>query len=175
MSYIKNDIKKIVIEEWTEIWKKAKQGQQYSKLQLESVSKTKSKELKQAERLTFSTFTQIKLGHGYFKSYLKRLPAYDTNLCNVCKVKQTLKHILLSCKIYKAEQKALRNAVLQSNQKSESEQGLELSLKRLLCTGEGIKNTLAFLDQTKIATRKWILGEIDKEVKIEWENIDREV
>ena len=62
----------------------------------------------------FSTYTQIKLGHGYFKLYLERLPAYDTNLCNVCKVKQTPEHILLNCRIYKAEQKTLKNAVLQS-------------------------------------------------------------
>lgn len=31
LSYIKNDIKKIATEEWTEIWKKVKQEQQYSK------------------------------------------------------------------------------------------------------------------------------------------------
>ena len=115
----------------------------------------------------FSTYTQIKLGHGYFKSYLKRLPAYDTNLCNVCKVKQTPEHILLNCRIYKAEQKTLKNAVLQSKPKSGSESNSELSLKRLLCTGEEIRNTLAFLDQTKSATRKWILGEIEKEEKAE--------
>ena len=123
----------------------------------------------------FSTYTQIKLEHGYFKSYLKRLPAYDTNLCNVCKVKQTPEHILLNCRIYKAEQKTLKNAVLQLKLKSGSESNSELSLKRLLCTGEGIRNTLAFLDQTKSATRKWILGEIEEEEKAEWGNIDREV
>ena len=31
MSYIKTDINKIAEEEWTEIWEKAKQKQQYSK------------------------------------------------------------------------------------------------------------------------------------------------
>ena len=86
----------------------------------------------------------------------------------------TSEHILLSCKIYKAEQKALKKAVLQTKPRTESEQNSELSLKRLLCTEKEIKNTLAYLDQTKIATRKWILGEIEKE-EIEWENIDREI
>ena len=102
----------------------------------------------------FSTFTQIKLGHGYFKSYLKRLSAYDSNLCNVCKVKQTPEHILLSCRIYKAEQKALKKAVLQTKPRTESEQNSELSLKRLLCTEKEIKNTLTYLNQTKVTTRK---------------------
>ena len=100
------------------------------------------------------TSPQIKLGHGYFKSYLERLSAYNFNLCNVCKVKQTSEHMLLSCKIYKAEQKALKKAVLQQKSRREAEQNSELSLKKLLCTEKGIKNTLAFLDQTKIATRK---------------------
>ena len=115
---------------------------------------TRSKELKQTRRQNFSTFTQIKLEHEYFKSYLKRLSAYDSNLCNVCKIKQTSEHILLSCRIYKAEQKALKNTVLQIKSRTEPEQNSELSLKRLLCTEKGIRNTLAFLDQTKIATRK---------------------
>ena len=123
----------------------------------------------------FSTYTQIKLGHGYFKLYLERLPAYNINLCNVCKVKQTPEHMLLNCRIYKAEQKTLKNAVLQLKPKSGSESNSKLSLKRLLCTGEGIRNTLAFLDQTKSATRKWVLGEIEEEEEAEWGNIDREV
>ena len=32
----------------------------------------------------------------------------------------------------------------------------------LLCTRQGIKNTLQFLKQTRVATRKWILGEIEE-------------
>ena len=123
-------------------------------MQTESEGKVKSKELKQADRLIFSTFTQIKLGHEYFKSYLERLSAYKDNLCHICKVKQTLKHILISCKQYKAEQKKLKNTVLRQKAKPETEVNSELSLKRLLCTGKEIKTTLAFLKETKIATRK---------------------
>ena len=154
LSFIKKDIDKIAQEEWTQYWRNAKQGQQYSKLQTEPEGKVKSKELKQADRLTFSTFTQIKLEHEYFKSYLERLPAYEDNLCHICKVKQTLKHILISCKQYKAEQKKLKNTVLRQKAKPGTGANSELSLKRLLCTGEGIKATLAFLKETKIATRK---------------------
>ncbi|SLM41079.1 Ribonuclease H-like domain [Lasallia pustulata] len=69
-SFIKRDIAKIAREEWTQYWKTTNQGQQYSKFQTSLELKMKSKELKQADRLTFTTFTQIKLGHGYFKSYL---------------------------------------------------------------------------------------------------------
>ena len=137
----------------------------------------KSKELKQADRLIFTTFTQIKLGHGYFKSYLVRLPAYENNLYHICKVKQTPEHILMSCKQYRAEQKTLKNAVLKSKTGPGPGTGPgsnnELSPKRLLCTREGIKATLAFLKETRIATRKWMVGEVNEE--IEWGSINREV
>ena len=123
-------------------------------MQTESEGKVKSKELKQADRLTFSTFSQIKLRHRYFKSYLERLSAYEDNLCHICKVKQTLKHFLISCKQYKAEQKKLKNTVLRQKAKPETEANSELSLKRLLCTEKEIKATLVFLTETKIATRK---------------------
>ena len=184
-SYIKKDIAKIAKEEWIQYLGNANQGQQYSKFQTNLELKMKSKELNQADRLTFTTFTQIKLGHGYFKSYLVRLPAYENNLCHICKVKQTPEHILMSCKQYKAEQKHLKNAVLKTKTGPGPGPGprpgpgpgsganMDLSLKRLLCTGEGIRATLAFLKETKIATRKWMLGEVNEE--LEWGSIDREV
>ncbi|SLM36587.1 hypothetical protein LPUS_06176 [Lasallia pustulata] len=148
-SFIKRDIAKIAREEWTQYWKTTNQGQQYSKFQTSLELKMKSKELKQADRLTFTTFTQIKLGHGYFKSYLQ----------------------------YRAEQKTLRNTVLKSKTGPGPGSGPgsnnKLSLKRLLCTREGIKATLAFLKETRIATRKWMVGEVNEEM--EWGSIDREV
>ena len=72
------------------------------------------------------------LEHEYFKLYLERLSAYEDNLCYICKVKQTLKHILISCKQYKAEQKKLKNTVLRQKAKLRTEANSELSLKRLL-------------------------------------------
>ena len=64
----------------------------------------------------------------------------------------------MSYKQYKAEQKLLRNTVLEiktrSETESESELNTELSLKRLLCTEKRIKATLAFLKETKVATRR---------------------
>ena len=145
-------------------------------MQTESEGKVKSKELKQADRLTSLTFTQIKLGHEYFTSYLERLSAYKDNLCLIYKVKQTLKYILISYKQYKAEQKKLKNTVLRQKAKLRTEVNSELSLKRLLCTEKEIKIILAFLKETKIATRKWILGKEETEnEKVEWENINKEI
>ncbi|SLM33725.1 hypothetical protein LPUS_02271 [Lasallia pustulata] len=145
-SFIKRDIGKIAREEWTQYWKTTNQGQQYSTFQTSLELKMKAKELKQADRLTSTTFTQIKLGHGYFKSYLQ----------------------------YRAEQKTLRNTVLKSKTGPGPGSGPgsnnELSLKRLLCTREGIKATLAFLKETRIATRVFLLGEVP--AGVDWGSVD---
>ena len=86
----------------------------------------------------------------------------------------------MSYKQYKAEQKLLRNTVLEIKTRheteSESELNTELSLKRLLCTEKRIKATLVFLKETKVATRRWILEKEERESEeIKWKNIDREI
>ena len=70
---------------------------------------------------------------------------------------------MISYKQYKAEQKKLKNTILRQKAKSETKVNSELSLKRLLCTEKEKKVTLAFLKETKIATRKWILGKEETE------------
>ncbi len=44
-----------------------------------------------------SSFYQLKLGHGYIKSYLYRIGRAESDLCRCCK-RETTKHLLLSCK-----------------------------------------------------------------------------
>jgi hypothetical protein len=51
----------------------------------------------------------MKLGHGYFKSYLNRLPDYDSDKCHrSCRQRQTPEHLLTTCHHFKHEQLALR-------------------------------------------------------------------
>ena len=75
----------------------------------------------------------------------------------------------MSYKQYKAEQKLLRNSVLEVKTRSEtefkSELNTEICLKRLLCTEKRIKATLAFLKEIKVATRRWILEKEERENK----------
>jgi hypothetical protein len=76
ISYIRRKIKAKSLENWTTHWKKATQGRYYSQFD-QTPSFHIKEDLKLADRLSFATFTQMKLGHGYFKSYLHRLPDYD--------------------------------------------------------------------------------------------------
>ena len=105
-----------------------------------------------------SSFYQLKLGHGYLKSYLHRIGRSETDLCR-CGKRETTEHLLLSCR--QAE-------IAQARAKLREEiQGLRPSLKLLMHTKIGIEKTLGFLKETRLCTRKWYLergqgGEADE-------------
>ena len=99
-----------------------------------------------------SAFFQLKLGHGYLKAYLFRLGKADSPFCS-CGARQTVEHLLLSCKWLKEERKVLTQDL---NSKPPT-------LPLLLHTSLGIKATLAFISRTQVGTRKWHLGELEAE------------
>ena len=95
----------------------------------------------------WSSYIQLKLGHGYFKSYLKRLPDYNSDKCD-CNNNyiQSPAHLLLSCSKYQEYYNKIKEKLAVSS----------LSLKLLLTTREGILAVFDFLKETKIASRNWI-------------------
>ena len=105
------------------------------------------------KRLLASTFYQLKLGHGYLNSYLARIGKSDNARCS-CGATQTAAHLLLSCKWYRRERKELKEMLEEDS----------LTLPLLLHTKKGIAATLTFLESTKLATRKWQLGQEEEEV-----------
>lgn len=98
-----------------------------------------------SKREASSAFFQLKLGHGYFRSYLFKRGHAVNDKCS-CGHKETPDHLLLSCREYKKEQKEL-----------EKELRTKLSYEVLLHTKQGIEKVLGLLQRTKMATRKWVL------------------
>jgi hypothetical protein len=81
----------------------------------------------------------LKLGHGYLKSYLKRIDKTSTDLCK-CGTKETADHLLLSCRNYST----FRPDCLK-----------ELKpLSQILNKKERRLEVLQFIRQTRIATRR---------------------
>ena len=126
------------------MWQKnSKKGKLYE-LHNSNPQQTFFKNFSNHEKLYFSTFLQMKIEHGYFKSYLYRLPAYESNQCNEeCNEIQTPEHLLLHCCHYVNEQKEMKN-----NMK------ISITLRTLFNTNEDIKNVLNFIKITRICTRK---------------------
>jgi hypothetical protein len=102
---------------------------------------------KGTKRVTASSFFQLKLGHGYLKSYLYRLNIANSNKC-ICGQIETTTHLLLHCPIYKEQRRALLEKM------REGVRVRELTLPLLLYTKVRIGNLLVFLKETSIATRK---------------------
>jgi hypothetical protein len=102
---------------------------------------------------------QLKLEHEYFKSYLVRLPNYETKKCNEnCNFSQTSEHLLLNCHYFTTERSIMINQM-----KSQT-----TTLKTLFGTKKGIENLGKFLIDTEIVTRKW--GDSKENDEDEWKN-----
>jgi len=151
ISFIKKQICKETKLQWLNVWKSSiKKENQYQKHILKANLNHKSlKEMRKINRLTFSIFIQLKMKHDYFKSYLHRLSKNNSNKCyKICNARQTLKHLLLNCRHYKAEQiKFKKKAQLKNT---------DTILTLFIIKIERIA-TLKYLKNTWIATRKWLL------------------
>ncbi len=151
ISFIKKQICKETKLKWLNVWKSSiKKRNQYQKHILNvNLSHKSLKELRKIDRLTFSIFIQLKMKHDYFKSYLHQLSENNSNKCyEICNARQTLKHLLLNCKHYRAKQIKLKKKAQLKN--------TDIILTLFIIKIERII-TLKYLKNTWIATRKWLL------------------
>jgi len=149
MSFIKKQIDKEIKEQWLIAWNNSiKKENQYQKHTARvNLSYRSLKKLRKINRLIFSTFIQLKMRHDYFKSYLHQLSENNLNKCyEICKAKQTLKHLLLNCKHYRTEQLQLKAKAQFKN--------MNIILMLFIIKIERIA-MLKYLKSTWIATRKW--------------------
>jgi hypothetical protein len=105
------------------------------------------------DRRTWTAYIQLKLGHGYFRSYLSRLPQYETNKCiRSCIGIQSLSHLFFSCYHYREEQKELKK------QLKELFPEKEIIILTEIYTEKSRQIIYDYLKKTKITTRDWLLG-----------------
>ncbi|KAG9247616.1 hypothetical protein BJ878DRAFT_409132, partial [Calycina marina] len=99
-----------------------------------------------------SVFYQLKIVHGYLKAHLSRITKSDSPLCS-CGARQSPEYVLLSCKWLKDYRRNFQDAMGRKH----------LTFRILLHTETGIEATLAFIERTKVCTRKWHLGQTMEE------------
>src|SRR5205809_464784 len=100
---------------------------------------------------------QLKLDHGYFRSYLARLPEYTTNRCSICDTKKNPEHLILHCKTTQAVREELKQEF----------DIKEFFLKNLFNTQHEQEFLYKFLEKTQISTRNWLLQQTDLEAENE--------
>ena len=110
LAFIKRKIRETGLIDWNNIWLESKsKGKHYKQFECKPNWKSLVKIVK---KQIFSSFFQLKIGHGYFKSYLNR--AFDSypNVCFICNIKENPEHLLLHCKRYSL----IRNKLKQEKQ-----------------------------------------------------------
>ena len=84
---------------WIEIWNKSnRKGKYYSQFDYKPKWKPAIK-IKEKKKI-ISAYMQLKLGHGYFRSYLSRLSEYSTENCIKYNIKENPEYLLLHCRRY---------------------------------------------------------------------------
>jgi len=165
-AFIKRKIKAETKKDWIRVWNAKNPTKVYR--QFERIpGDTRIKWLDSTDRLISTTIQQFSMGQGYFRSWLGHIPGsgFDTRACPNprCRGKwQTPEHLLLRCFGYAAnDQKKIFSKLAR-------ELGIDysqLGLATLLMTKVGIKYTIQYIKETKIGTRKWILGHLDDEIE----------
>jgi hypothetical protein len=144
--FLRRKAKELLLQKWQNHYSTANKGQIYQNLNTKPAWKTFNSKIK-TSRIVWSSYMQLKLGHGYFKSYLKRLPDYNSDKCD-CNSNsiQSPAHLLLNCSKYQSEYQEFFSSLSNSI----------LSLSVLLNTIDGVKAVCKFLEKTQIVRRNWI-------------------
>ena len=102
-----------------------------------------------------SAYYQLKIGHGYFKSYLYRFNLSEDDKCRCNRTTaQTPHHLLTECRLYKDLRVPIKEALGK----------WRLDPKDLYSTKLGRDLLVKFLEKSKIATRRWQLNDLPDEV-----------
>ncbi len=144
--YLRSQVKKSLLKSWYSHYSsvKTRKGATYQNLSIQPAWKSLNLQLK-TSRIVWSSYIQLKLGHGHFRSYLKRLPDYDSDKCDCNGIYiQSPAHLLTSCSKYQMQHSKIKKKLSISG---------DLSLKLLLTTREEIQAVFDFLKETEIARR----------------------
>ncbi len=95
------------------------------------------------DKLTLSIIIQLKMSHGYFRSYLKNILNEYTGRCiSRCNEIQTPEHLLIKCIHYREEIEEMKKHLLIIN------------ITVLFDTKKELDLLIKYLKSTKIETRK---------------------
>src|SRR6266536_3976840 len=116
LSFFKRKVKECGLDNWQKEWQNLKnKGKHYQRFDCTPKWKTiKEKVLKRV----WLSYIQLKIGHCFFKSYLKRLPNYKSAECFCHRnTIQNPTHLVLECSEYRADRVEAFEG-LDNNQKS---------------------------------------------------------
>lgn len=102
-----------------------------------------------------TAFYQLKIGHGYNKSFLHHINNSTNPRCR-CGRHETPQHLILECPETGDERKALQYRLKQLKFTQ------QITLNALMESKIGIQELLTFLKTTRISTRSWHLSRMEE-------------
>jgi hypothetical protein len=149
LAYLKRMARLRMREEWRRWWDTTEQkGHEY----FGQFRVKPDKIFEMDNRSLISTVTQLRTGHGYFNSYLQRIPTSQIEdrgcSCNGAPP-QTPAHLILRCPRYTAARALMRQ---------ETSRIPKLRIDLLLYTNMGANAMAQYIRRTGVATRQWMLG-----------------
>ena len=106
IAFIKLQIWQESLRAWQQTWQDSSKGSAYCSMSgRQSLwgPTWKPTKLLNTDQTVASTIHQLQLGHGYFRSFLVRLPQYSSSECECSERTQDVKHLLLGCPLYQDE------------------------------------------------------------------------
>jgi ribonuclease HI len=148
LTNIRRKLNKSLIDNWQKDWEEnTAKGKHYSQFK----PYIKRKAIKPTtNRRTWTAYIQLKLGHGYFRSYLSRIRQDSDRCIGQCQGIQSPIHLYLSCQHYKEEQKALISKLKDLFPRQ------PITLAEIY-TEKSRQVVYDYLKKTRIATREWLL------------------
>src|SRR6266536_4151767 len=116
LSFLKRKVQECCLDNWQKKWQNLKnKGKHYQ--QFDCTPKWKVSK-KKVQKRTWLSYIQLKIGHDFFKSYLKTLPNYESAECFYHRnIIQKPTHLVLECYEYRADRVEAFEG-LDNNQKS---------------------------------------------------------
>ena len=153
--YLKSQIYQNTLNTWTNQWQRCRsKGKYYEKFDMQPGKSSFYHLSNNCSKMIFATIMQLKFGHDYFRSYLHRLKDYNSSKCtNRCNERQTPEHLLLNCNNYFEEIQIMKQSI-----------DTTINLNIFFNTKIGNDILINFIFKNKIATRKWILGQLEDEI-----------
>lgn len=159
LTWLRRQVKATIMKEWIQDWDSGKRThgrdyEGYPSLRLCDI-------YRHQPRATTSQLIHLRTGHGYFRSYLERIPAanIDSAECRCSAPRQDAKHLLLRCPQFRREREILRTQW----------GNLPWTKAYLLHSKKGPETAGEFLKTTRVGMRGWF-----KQVEGEDERGDRE-
>jgi len=156
LSWIKYNLKEMAFQDWMDHWRTSNHGRSYGGTPQRKMDFV----FQNYPRRITSQLLQLRTGHGYFRNYLHRINPEDhpSPICFCGQERQTPSHLLLKCQLFRRQRDQLKNRMGST----------PFTLTNLLYTRKGIEKLVPFLEETKVASRWWMIGEGEDGREEQW-------